>query len=359
MLLLLQTCTLEVQKDLVAANRVILQKYVDDAYKEWEVYENADVIDATKNAESAVTALQKWHEQRFQLHELDRTLANDVWLATSLGLQFRAEDTEERRAKSHHKAELVFVNVAANVYATQFGHEQQQLLFIDKMWKQLWEEQKQEVDVYPARTTLLKLGQQCYSRYLTASALAVSRDMEADMTKLLAPETPDNKMRNALKRLRARNEKEQAEAGCLMVRFQEVFGNGEADMESAEQPKADMETAKTSTIEMLKIARSKGYLHCVLPTKDVLEDRKRFVDEVEGLIDAETVSMEDLEALVYPTGKVYPEDTFRFLQNTFGLQPNSKLFDTWFHLFIEALKDFLISGNRWTDSNWTMTTLPG
>eukprot|EP00922_Rhytidocystis_sp_ex-Travisia-forbesii_P000870 GHVS01001254.1.p1 GENE.GHVS01001254.1~~GHVS01001254.1.p1 ORF type:complete len:441 (+),score=67.55 GHVS01001254.1:1439-2761(+) len=305
----------------------------------------------------------------------------------------------------HNEGEVMFGDVAANVYATQFEYQQQQLQFIDKMWKQLWEEQKQGVDVCPTRTTLLELGQQCYARYLAASTEgAVSTRMEADMTKSLAHAqtqlidtlseiavtqkwtTEDEldpkelvqsqvtmlkSMITGLEELREENTREQSAAEKLLRQFEDVFGD-------TEEPEAkSMETAETSTIEMLKIARSKGYLHCVLPTKDVLEDRKRFGKQIGELLDAIKPDIEQLRkdgsmterveycleegvgsTLQCPTLKVYPEDTFRFLQNTFGLQPNSKLFDTWFHLFIEALKDFLISGNRWTDSNWTMTTLP-
>eukprot|EP00922_Rhytidocystis_sp_ex-Travisia-forbesii_P031527 GHVS01046656.1.p1 GENE.GHVS01046656.1~~GHVS01046656.1.p1 ORF type:complete len:227 (-),score=25.51 GHVS01046656.1:112-792(-) len=53
------------------------------------------------------------------------------------------------------------------------------------------------------------------------------------------------------------------------------------------------------------------------------------------------------------------DESFSHLQMMLSVTPTSALFDTWYHLFIRALKWVLCFDEcAWDDANWTMATLP-
>eukprot|EP00922_Rhytidocystis_sp_ex-Travisia-forbesii_P034186 GHVS01050797.1.p1 GENE.GHVS01050797.1~~GHVS01050797.1.p1 ORF type:complete len:757 (-),score=119.66 GHVS01050797.1:296-2566(-) len=273
------------------------------------------------------------------------------------------------------------------------------------MWDELYELQKQSLDVFEYRLHLIQKGHENSVLFDNYGKVNTRENMERRRTswaaafqlkidtlstsaakqKLTTPKSlPQADWNRAdllaleiilewVEGLRQANERETMAADDVAKKLVAVFGDAEA---------VDGLPAKTegdsNTEEMVQIAKESGRAYAAGVIK-VLEDRKQAggrletsVEEYKKAIEAlkrdnradmpasVALSLDDwVDADVEASNlTVHGDDTFKYLQMMLPLIPTSPLFDTWHHLFIEALKAiFAQNVFAWDESKWTMAKL--
>eukprot|EP00922_Rhytidocystis_sp_ex-Travisia-forbesii_P005899 GHVS01008559.1.p1 GENE.GHVS01008559.1~~GHVS01008559.1.p1 ORF type:complete len:335 (+),score=40.57 GHVS01008559.1:224-1228(+) len=130
-------------------------------------------------------------------------------------------------------------------------------------------------------------------------------------------------------------------------------------------------------MEMLRLLKLDGH-RLMLEANDVREHRIAVGSIIAEVMEAYTTasaaltsgnladmpsdvanSLADWESRQAPCDrKVLPDETVKFWQLSGRVVPWSERLDSWYHLLIEALKDFLASGEDWRPSNWDISMLP-
>eukprot|EP00922_Rhytidocystis_sp_ex-Travisia-forbesii_P045713 GHVS01068204.1.p1 GENE.GHVS01068204.1~~GHVS01068204.1.p1 ORF type:complete len:687 (-),score=63.73 GHVS01068204.1:1823-3727(-) len=283
-------------------------------------------------------------------------------------------------------------------------HNSAQMAFIRRMWDQLYKQETEGVNVYHTRSVLIAAGQAAFSGLTRAGGAVWYRfkciiegafecafqnkidrlSRYAIQEQLLDPhDLPDEQfdrvdvlvleeLQAAVQQARQILKNEGIGADDILRKFKTVFGDID-DTEPLNMSKAEMDS-----IEMARVAKRKGYLY-----GDTLKQALPYMHDAVGIFDdADRRYKRSMEALKrgnredlprevaaflnewtvewfpLPHGRVYYDESRFYPQMVLDIRPTSKLFDTWYRLFIEALKDAFASIENWHSSNWDFTTLP-
>eukprot|EP00922_Rhytidocystis_sp_ex-Travisia-forbesii_P046882 GHVS01069870.1.p1 GENE.GHVS01069870.1~~GHVS01069870.1.p1 ORF type:complete len:768 (-),score=99.24 GHVS01069870.1:327-2492(-) len=268
------------------------------------------------------------------------------------------------------------------------------------MWEKLYQEQQQSTDVYESRVSLIKAGHTAFEELkdegMQANKLKESHGMGNYVKTAFQTKINMLSMAAARRELTdiesfTEEERNQADLAAIrmllrrqeeMVKFQKdmerkltdmtkklmaVFGDSKDDKVPIDEKNAENDVA-----EMVRIVRKRGY-ELGTSVRDCLEGRRELADQWEASVQEYSEAIQAFERGEpedVPDGlewsgrssstdkdKMFPTETFDFLQMALAVRPTSPLFDTWYHLCIEALKEFFASGKEWDKAQWKMEKL--
>eukprot|EP00922_Rhytidocystis_sp_ex-Travisia-forbesii_P046889 GHVS01069881.1.p1 GENE.GHVS01069881.1~~GHVS01069881.1.p1 ORF type:complete len:785 (-),score=104.56 GHVS01069881.1:172-2388(-) len=274
------------------------------------------------------------------------------------------------------------------------------------MWEKLYQEQQQSTDVYESRVSLIKAGHTAFEELkdegMQANKLKESHGMGNYVKTAFQTKINMLSMAAARRELTdiesfTEEERNQADLAAIrmllrrqeeMVKFQKdmerkltdmtkklmaVFGDFQDDKVPIDEKKAEGDVA-----EMVRIVRHRGYelgkfaTECVEGSRALADECEASAQQCREAIQAlergepENVPQKVATALkewsfefAMPANKMFPTETFDFLQMALAVIPTSAIFDSWYHLCIEALKEFFASGKEWDKAQWNMELLSG
>eukprot|EP00922_Rhytidocystis_sp_ex-Travisia-forbesii_P037737 GHVS01056217.1.p1 GENE.GHVS01056217.1~~GHVS01056217.1.p1 ORF type:complete len:625 (+),score=76.77 GHVS01056217.1:289-2163(+) len=343
----------------------------------------------TRDIEEALEFLRLRHQKQSHLNEVEVARKYVLWAAAVAGNEI---DSVVAKLES---------DVTHQYYGKMVDSELSQMVEMQRMWDELYEQEGQTPVVYNTRLFLITEGQAAFNRLKDAGiekwnkayttsimnesvangfkqrnrALLAYQQLNsrpAEMQRNEADVLALKEMLKSMNTVLANNKQEQVDAADVKLKFTTVFGGAEdLDMSTADPELAGM------VRDIMRIGNEYG-----TAAGSVLADRRKEGESFAAAVQDYTSAIEALnggrrndmpqsvrEALnegrgLYVTAScqtAYKAESFRHPQMVLSFKPISKLFDIWYRLLIEALKELFAAHDDWVESwgahNWTLTKL--